>query len=329
MSDLHNAAVLLMSLPEEEAGALIGKLDQQQVEQISIEIARTKAVSAEEQDRVIREFADSNPASGSQSGSLEFAKSLVKRALGPEAGSTIENIRQSIEALPFGFLRHVDSQNILTYIIDEHPQTIALVVSHLPPGFGAEIVAGLPQERQLAVVRRMATMSQTNPEIIREVEKGLEKRMSNIVSQSFQTAGGVGKVAEILNVSDRTTERTLLENLETDDPELVEEIRRLMFVFEDVTKFADKDIQTVLKNVENAQWSYALKGASDELKERIFGNMSQRAADMLREEMEYLGPVKLSVVEAKQQEIVDIVRRLEEEGEIEINNTGEEEQLVQ
>ena len=226
---------------------------------------------------MILEFAESNPAAGGSAGGLDLAKTLVKQALGADATDTIDNIRQSIEALPFGFLRHVDSQNVLTYIIDEHPQTIALILSHLPASGGAEILAGLPQERQLAVVRRLATMGQTSPDIIREVEAGLERRMSSLVSHSFERAGGVESVAGILNVSDRATERTLMDSLEQEDPDLVEEIRRLMFVFEDITKFGDKDIQSLLKNVENSQWSYALKGASDELKEKVLGNMSQRA----------------------------------------------------
>ena len=172
-------------------------------------------------------------------------------------------------------------------------------------------------------------MGQTSPDIIKEVEAGLERRMSNLVSQSFENAGGVDAVAEMLNVSDRATERQLLENLTHEDPELVEEIRRLMFVFEDILKFSNKDLQTVLKNVENAQWAMALKGASQPLRDKVFANMSSRAADMLREEMQYLGAVKLSAVEQKQQEIVDVVRRLEDAGEIELNASGEEEQLVQ
>lgn len=329
MPDLHNAAVLLMSLPEDEAAQLMGKLDRPMVEQVSIEIARSKQVTLEEQEETIRQFAATNPAGGGSGGSLDMARSLVKKALGTDAGDTLDNIRQSIEALPFGFLRNVDSQNILTYIVDEHPQTIALIISHLPSSFGAEILAGLPSERQLAVVRRMATMGQTNPEIIREVERGLERRMSSVMSQSFQVAGGVESVAAMLNVSDRSTERTLLENLGIEDPELVEEIRRLMFVFDDIAKFNDKDMQTLLKNIESSQWSLALKGASSELKEKVLGNMSQRAADMLKEEMEYLGAVKLSAVEAQQQAIVDIVRGLEDSGDIEINTGEEEEQLVQ
>lgn len=329
MSDLHNAAVLLMTLPEEEASSLLAKLEPKQVEQVSIEIARTRAIAADEQERVIKEFAEANPAMGGRGGGLELAKSLIQKALGTGATSALNNIRQSIEATPFGFLRQVDSQNLLTYIMDEHPQTIALIMSHLPANFGAEILTGLPEARRLAVVRRIATMGRTNPDIIREVEKGLERRMSSVMSQSFERAGGVEAVAEMLNVADRATERALLDGLREDDPELVEEIRRLMFVFEDIARFADKDIQSMLKNVETSQWAMALKGASETLKEKILKNMSERAAETLREEMEYLGPAKRSVVEAKQQEIVDVIRTLEDRGEIDLNSINEEEELVQ
>ncbi len=330
MNDLEKAAVLLTTLPQDEAAAILTRLDPKQVELVSIEIARLKAVSGDEQSEVIREFAASNPSStGSNAGGIDRARSLVEMALGKDANSTLDNIRQSIEAVPFSFLRNVDSQNILTYVVDEHPQTVALILSHLPAGPGAEVLAGLPPDRQLSVVQRISSMGQTSPEVIEEVERGLENRMSSVMSQSFENAGGVGAVAEMLNVSDRATERSLLENLAQEDPELVDEIRRLMFVFEDIGKFSDKDMQTVLKNVENSQWSMALKGASSDLKEKVFGNMSQRASEMLTEEMEYMGAVKLSAVEAKQQEIVDIVRRLEDTGELEINTGSEEEELVQ
>jgi flagellar motor switch protein FliG len=329
MPDIHAAAVLLMTLPEDAAGELMSKLDPKQVEQVSIEIARTRMFSADEQSQAIREFTDANPSMGGRAGGLELAKSLIQKALGSNAAAALSNIRQSIEAVPFGFLRNVDSQNLLTYIIEEHPQTIALIMSHLPPSIGAEILAGLPESRRISVVRRVATMGRTNPEIIKEVEKGLERRMSSVMSQSFENAGGVEAVAEMLNVSDRATERALLEGLGEHDSELVDEIRRLMFVFEDVSKFADKDIQTVLKNVETSQWAMALKGASDALKEKILKNMSERAAETLREEMEYLGPAKRSVVEAKQQEIVDVIRKLEDGGEIDLNAINEEEELVQ
>jgi flagellar motor switch protein FliG len=329
MSDVHNAAVLLMTLPEEDASTLLSQLEAKQVEQVSIEIARLRSVSPEEQEKVILEFAETTPSSGGGGGGMEVAKSLLQKALGSGAGAALDTVRQSIESMPFAFLRHVDRQNILTYIADEHPQTIALIMSHLPPTFGAEILTGLSDEKRITVVRRIAAMGQTSPEIIRQVEQALEGRMSNVMSQSFEHAGGVEAVAEMLNVADRATERALLDRLGEENPELVEDIRRLMFVFEDVSKFTDRDIQTVLKNVETNQWALALKGASDELTQKILGNMSERAASMLKEEIGYLGSVKRSAVENKQQEIVDIVRRLEDEGAIEINSSGEVEEMVQ
>jgi flagellar motor switch protein FliG len=329
MSDLRKAAILLMSLPEDQAVQLLGRLAPKQVEQVSIEIAKLGRLSADEQENVIHEFADANPNSlGFSGGGIDVARSLVEKALGNKASPTLDVVRQSIEALPFGFLKKVDPQNLLTFIIDEHPQTIALVLSHLPPAYGAEIIKGLPSERQLAVIRRIAHMGQTNPEVIHEVERGLESRMASLMQQSFEKAGGVNSVAEILNVSDRTTERALLEALSQDDPELVEEIRRLMFVFDDLSKLSDKDIQTVLKNVETAQWAMALKGASSELKQKILGNMSQRASAMLTEEMDYLGSVRLTEVEQVQQQIVDIVRRLEDAGEITVHAADESEQMI-
>jgi flagellar motor switch protein FliG len=329
MSDIRSAAVLLMALPEDDASKLMSKLDPRQAEQVSIEIARAQTITTDEQERAIREFAEANPSLSGRGGGLELAITLLQKALGPNATAILANIRQSIESTPFGFLRNVDSQNLLTYIIDEHPQTIALIMAHLPPNIGAEILAGLPDARRLSVVRRVATMGRTNPEIIREVEKGLERRMSSVMSQSFEGAGGVEAVAEMLNVSDRATERALMDTLKEEDPELVEEIRRLMFVFEDIGRFSDKDIQTVLKNVETSQWAMALKGASESLKEKVLKNMSERASETLREEMEYLGPAKRSVVEAKQQEIVDVVRGLEDRGEIDLNAINEDEEMVQ
>jgi flagellar motor switch protein FliG len=329
-TDIRKAAVLLMSLPQEQAAQLLGRLDAKQVEAVSIEIAKINSIGGDEQQSVIMEFAEIDPKSlGGGSGGMDVAKSLVEKALGKNATGTLDIVRQQIEALPFGFLQNVDSQNLLTFIIDEHPQTIALILSHLPPLYGAEIIAGLPSDRQLAVIRRVATMGQTNPEIIQEVERGLESRMSSVMSQQFEKAGGVPTVAEILNVTDRATERSLLENLAQEDPDLVEEIRRLMFVFEDINKFSNKDVQTVLKNVESAQWAMALKGASEDLKQKILGNMSQRAGDMLREEMDYLGPVKLSAVEHVQQQIVDIVRRLEDAGEVTQQGGGENEEFIE
>ncbi len=329
-TDVRKAAVLLMSLPEEQAAQLLSKLSAKQVELVSIEIAKLTAISPEEQEQVIQDFAGVNPGGlTGGTGGLIVAKTLLEKALGKNATATLDNVRQSIEALPFGFLQKVDSQNLLTFIIDEHPQTIALVLSHMSPAQASTVISGLPSDRQMSVVRRIATMGQTSPEVIHEVEKGLEHRMSSVMSQQFENAGGVAAVAEILNVIDRATERSLLENLAQEDPDLVEEIRRLMFVFEDITKFSDRDIQTILKNVESSQWAMALKGASEDLKQKVLNNMSKRAAALLLEEMEYLGPVRASNVEQVQQQIVDIIRRLEDAGEITVHANEEEERFVQ
>ncbi len=328
--EIRKAAILLMSLPPEQAGDLMAKLKPKQVEAVTIEMAKLGSVPGDEQVETIQAFAAANPHDlGIEGGGLNAIKPLLEKALGKNAGSALENVRHSIEAIPFSFLQKVDSQNLITFIVDEHPQTIALVLSHLTPAQAASVISGLPPERQLSVVHRIATMGQTNPEIIKEVEEGLSKRMSSVMSQQFENAGGVASVAEILNVTDRSTERALLENLGEEDPDLVEEIRRLMFVFEDISKFPDKEVQTVLKNVETSQWALALKGASEDLKEKILGNMSQRAAEMLKEEMDYLGPVRLSAVEQMQQQIVDVVRKLEDAGEIQIHSDEQDEQFVQ
>jgi flagellar motor switch protein FliG len=327
---IRKAAILLTSMPLDKAAQLLSKLTPKQIELVSIEIAKLDAISADEQTQVIQEFANANPNSLTGSvGGLEVAKTLVEQALGKAASATIDSVRQSIEGLPFGFLQKVDSQNLLTFIIDEHPQTIALILSHIAPSQASAIIAALPPEKQLSVVRRIAAMGQTSPEIIREIEKGLEHRMSSVMSQQFEKAGGVNSVAEILNVIDRATERTLMENLAQEDPELVEEIRRLMFVFEDIAKFSDRDIQTVLKNVESSQWAMALKGVSEELREKILKNMSKRAAALLQEEMGYLGAVRQSGVEQVQQQIVDVIRRLEDAGEITLHADEAEEKFVQ
>lgn len=328
--EVRKAAIVLMSLPQEEAAQLVAKLPAKCVEAVTVAIARMGMVTGDEQLNALNEFANSNPSAfGSEAGGLDKAKQLVEKALGKGATGTLDSVRQQIEAVPFGFLQRVDSQNLLTFIIDEHPQTIALILSHMAPQQAAEIIAGLPSDRQLAVVRRIATMGQTNPEVIKEVESGLERRMASVMSQQFEAAGGVEAVAEILNVTDRATERNLLEHLAQDDPELVEDIRRRMFVFDDLARLSDKGIQEVLKNVETGQWAMALKGASDQLKRMVLGNLSSRAATLLEEEMDFLGAVRVSDVEQVQQQIVDIVRRLEDAGQINLHSDASGEAMVQ
>ncbi len=330
VTEVRKAAVLLLSLPAEEAAQVMSKLTSRQVEAVSVEIARIEHVSIEEQAAAIGQFAQASPGAVTvEGGGLNRVRELIQKALGDKAGELIDNVRQQIEAVPFGFLSKVDSQNLLTFIIDEHPQTIALVLSYLPPTMAAEVIAGLPAERGQTVIRRIATMGRTSPEIIAEVEQGLRNRMRTALSQHFQNAGGVQAVAEILNVADRATERAVMETLNESDPELAEEIRRRMFVFEDLAKLSNKDVQNLLKNVETNQWAMALKGASEELKQIVLGNMSSRAAELLKEEIEYLGAVRVSEVESVQQQIVDVIRRLEDAGEITVHSEGGGEQMVQ
>jgi len=245
-----------------------------------------------------------------------------------EAGAIMQSIEKSMQATPFAFLQRAESGNLLTFIQSEHPQTIALILSHLPSNQAAEILSGLPSKTQIEVVRRVANMEQTSPEVIAQVEKALESRLSAIVSQKLEKAGGIEAVAEILNLADRATEKSIMESLDEDDPELVEQIRRLMFVFEDIILVNDKGIQAVLKEIENETLALALKTASEELKEKIFKNMSERAVTLIKEDMQYMGPVRVADVEAAQQKIVDVVRRLEDAGEIIISGRGGEEELV-
>ncbi len=326
---IEKAAVLLMCLEEDEAALLLSRLPARQVEAVSLSIAKITEVSGAVKERVINEFFNSHPSPlGTTTGGIEKAKALVKKALGREAGDMLSVLQQTLESLPFSFLQKADPQNILSFISDEHPQTIALVISHVPAPSAAQILSKLPPNKQLDVIHRIAEMGQTSPEAIEEVEDALEMRMAMFMSQSFQKAGGAPAVAEILNVSDRATERLILDSLANDNAELVDEIRRLMFVFEDIQKLGDKEIQTILKNVETSQWALALKGASQTLQDKVMKNMSQRAAEILKEEMGFLGRVKLSDVESTQQKVVDIVRSLEESGQLVRPSSNGEEQFV-
>ncbi|HEX4124193.1 MAG TPA: flagellar motor switch protein FliG [Tepidisphaeraceae bacterium] len=330
MTGVHKAAVLLLSLDQENAAEIMRRLPAEAIEEVSREIASIKEVDAELRNDVLGEFYNLALANTYLSaGGLEYAKSLLRKSLSEDdAGRIIKQVTQQVQITPFSFLQKAESDSLLTFIQDEHPQTIALILAHLPPQKASEILVGLAGQKQIEVVKRVANMEQTNPEVIQEVERGLEHRLSDIVSQKFEKAGGVDSVAEILNLADRSTEKGILEGLEAEDPDLVEQIRRLMFVFEDILLVNDKGIQSVLKEVDNEELSMALKTASQELKDKIFKNMSERAAQLIQEDMQYMGPVRVSDVESAQQKIVDIVRRLEDAGEIIIAGRGGEKEMV-
>lgn len=329
-SNIHKAAVLLVSMEEDLAAIILSKLEKEQVELVTREIARLKSISQAERDTIIEEFYHVALARGAaESGGMGTARALLEKTYSKEeAGLMLDQVEKSMQASPFAFLQRAESGNLLTFIQGEHPQTIALILAHLPSGQAAEILSGLPSKKQIEVVRRVANMEQTSPDVIQQVERALESRLSAIVSQKFEKAGGIESVAEMLNLTDRATEKGIMESLEEDDPELTEQIRRLMFVFEDIMLVNDKGIQAVLKEVENESLALALKTASNELKEKIFKNMSERATTLIKEDMEYMGPVRVSDVEAAQQKIVDVVRRLEDAGEIIIAGRGGEEELV-
>jgi len=330
MSGVRKSAILLLSLQQDQAAEILKRLPPEAVEEVMREIASLGEIKMEVRKEVFGEFYGLALANSYLSeGGLEYAKALLKKAL-PEADAekAIKQVTQQVATTPFSFLQKAESENLLTFIQDEHPQTIALILAHLNPTKASEILVGLPSQKQIEVVKRIANMEQTNPEVIKEVERGLEHRLSDIVSQTFEKAGGVDTVAEILNLADRSTEKGIMEGLEAEDPDLVESIRRLMFVFEDILLVNDKGIQSVLKEVDNTELSLALKTASEELKEKIFKNMSERAAQLIKEDMQFMGPVRVSDVEAAQQKIVDIVRRLEDAGEIIIAGRGGEKEMV-
>lgn len=324
------AAILLLSLDDEIATALLQHLPTTIVEEITRSLASLGEVPSELSDEVMEEFYGLRMASQyAKEGGLDYARMLLEKSLDPKlADRMIQQIQTQVQRTPFAFLQKAESENLLTFIQDEHPQTIALIISHLAHHKASEILMGLPGEKQIEVVRRVAHMEQTSPEVISEVEAGLESRLSNMLMHSMEKVGGIETVAEVLNLCDRSTEKAIMEGVEAEDPDLVEDIRRLMFVFEDILKVNDKGIQAVLKEVDNDELCLALKTASDELKEQIFTNMSARAADLIKEDMEYMGPVRLSDVEASQQRIVDIVRRLEDAGEIIISGRGEDDVVV-
>ncbi|MEM1185832.1 MAG: flagellar motor switch protein FliG [Planctomycetota bacterium] len=324
------AAVLLLALGHDDASLVLKEMPGEIVEELMRELASLGRVPGKLQSAVVEEFYQVSVASDFiNEGNLDFAKEVLMQSLDPKvAERVLAQIQTQVQKTPFSFLQRAESDNLLTFIQDEHPQTIALILCHLSHHKASEILVGLPLSKQIEVIKRVAAMEQTNPEVIREVEKGLESRLANMLGQNMEKAGGVPTVAEILNLADRSSEKSIMEGLEGDDPELVEDIRRLMFVFEDIMLVNDKGIQSVLKEVENDELAIALKTASDQLKDKIFSNMSERAAAMIKEDMEYMGPIKISDVEVAQQKIVDIVRRLEEAGEVIIQGRGADSEMV-
>ncbi len=301
-----------------------------EIEELTLEIANTRSITPQLKDDVINEFYEVCLAQQYiAEGGIGYAKELLEKALGAEkAMDVIGKLTASLQVKPFEFVRKADASQILNFIQDEHPQTIALILSYLAPSQSSLILSALPPDRQADVARRVATMDRTSPDVIKEVERVLETQLSSLVNQDYTVIGGVDAVVEILNTVDRGTEKHIMETLEIEDPELADEIRKKMFVFEDILLLDDRAIQRVLRDVENSDLAIALKGSTEQVQNAIFNNLSKRLAAMIQEDMEFMGPVRMKDVEEAQQKIVNIIRKLEDSAEIIISRGGGDEIVV-
>ncbi|QAS51000.1 flagellar motor switch protein FliG [Halobacillus litoralis] len=326
----QKAAALLISLGPDVAAQVYKHLDEEEIEQLTLEISSVQKVDAQEKDEILDEFHQIALAQDYISqGGIGYAKTILEKALGSdEASNIIGRLTSSLQVKPFDFARKADPNQILNFIQNEHPQTIALVLSYLDAEQSGQILSELPQELQADIARRIATMDSTSPEVISQVEQILEKKLSTTVTQDYTETGGIQAVVEVLNGVDRSTERTILDSLEIQDPELAEEIKKRMFVFEDIVALDDRAIQRVIRDVDNDDLRLSLKVSSEEVKDIVFNNMSQRMADTFKEEMEFMGPVRLRDVEEAQTRVVSTIRRLEDVGEIVIARGGGDDIIV-
>ena len=326
----EKAAVLLISMGPELSANIFKHMREEEIEQLTLEIANVRKVSGEQRDTVMKEFHQMAIANEFISqGGIDYAKEVLERALGTQKALEIINrLTSSLQVRPFDFIRKTDASQLLNFIQGEHPQTIALIMAYLDPEQASIVMSALPAERQSDVTRRMAMMDRISPEILREVEQVLERKLSSLLNQDFSSAGGIQTVVDILNNVDRGTEKSIMESLEIEDPELAEEIKKRMFVFEDIVQLDDRAVQQVLREIDTGDLSLALKGASEEVLSKFQRNMSQRAAQMIKEDIEYMGPVRLRDVEDAQQRIVNTIRKLEELGEIVISRGGGDEIIV-
>jgi len=326
----QKAAIFLVTLGSEISSEVFKHLKEDEIETLTFEIARLETVDPDERDKVLMEFQQLMMAQDFiTTGGIDYARELLEKSVGAQKAIDIINrLTSSLQVRPFDFIRRTDPSHLLNFIQQEHPQTIALILAYLEPNKASVILSSLPHEIQSDVAKRIATMDRTSPEVLREVERVLEKKLSTLSSEDYTAAGGVESIVEILNLVDRSTERTIIESLEEDDPELAEEIKKRMFVFEDIVLLDDRAIQKVLREVDTSELAKALKSVDSEVQDKIYRNMSKRAATLLKEDMEYMGPIRLKDVEEAQQKIVSIIRKLEEQGEIVVARAGEEEMIV-
>ena len=330
LKGIQKAAILLIALGPEKSSMIFKHLKEDEIEDLTLEIANTKSVTIQVKEKVINEFYEVCLAQQYiAEGGIGYAKELLEKALGTDkAMDVIGKLTASLQVKPFEFVKKTDASQLLNFIQDEHPQTIALILSYLSAAQSATILGALAPEKQADVARRIAMMDRTSPDVIKEVERVLESKLSSLVNQDYTIIGGVDAVVEILNTVDRGTEKHIMETLEVEEPELADEIRKKMFVFEDILLLDDRSIQRVLRDVDNNDLAIACKGSAEEVQNAIFGNMSKRRAEMIREDMEFMGPVRMKDVEEAQQKIVNIIRKLEDSGEIVISRGGGDEIVV-
>lgn len=330
LSGRQKAAILLITLGPEKSALIFKHLKDEDIEQLTLEIANMRTVSPEEKESILQEFYQVCLAQEYISeGGISYAKEILERALGGQkALDVINKLTASLQVRPFDFVRKADASQILNFIQGEHPQTIALILAYLKPQQAASIVSALPQDKQADVARRIAVMDRTSPDIIKEIERVLERKLSSMVTQDYTMAGGIGAIVDILNSVDRGTEKYIMESLEVQDTDLAEQIRKRMFIFDDIVTLDSRSIQRVIREVENGDWALALKSANEEVQKSVFSNMSKRLTEMIKEDMEYMGPVRLRDVEEAQQKIVNLIRKLEDAGEIVISRGGGDEIIV-
>lgn len=333
LTERQKAAVMVLALGTQVAAKVLQHLSEGEIEALTLEIANVGKIPHEVREAVVEEFYQMCLAKQYiLEGDIEYAKKVLENALGEtKAKSILDRVSTSLEERPFDFAKQTDPMDLVSYIAGEHPQTVALVVAHLPRDLAAAVVQGLPPDIQAEVAMRVATLSRLTPEAVKEVERVLRRKLSHSVVSAASAAtqvGGVEPLVEILNKVDRTTEKTILETLEEQSPELADEVKKQLFLFEDIVLLDDRAIQQILRDVESKELSLALKSASEDVKSKVFKNMSERAANMLREDMEFMGPVRVRDVEDAQTRIVAVIRRLEEAGEIVVSRGGEDELIA-
>ena len=328
LTGLRKAAILLVQLGQEKAARVLAEMREPELEELVAEVARLSSVDSSIVDAVFAEFLDLIDASRYVAqGGLSYAKELLEGGLGVDrARDIMARLEAAISEMPFQFLRRADPRQLLSFLADEHPQTIALVLSHMSAEQASMVLSGLPPVLQTDVAHRIARMDRTSPEIVRRVEEILQRRMSSVLQPAELSAvGGLEPLIEIINRSDRATERLILEGLEGRDPALAEAIRAHMFMFEDIISLEDKYMQLVLRQVETPDLATALKGVRPDVREKVTTNLSERAAENLLEEIELLGPVRASTVEEAQAKIIKVIRALEESGQIVIRRGNDDE----